>query len=912
MNHARLFPILLLFLCTQANAQSNCVDALERAQKNYDIGLFGNVITGLENCMPEIKDFKSKLEAHKLLAYTYLAMDSVNQASGEISTLVTMKPDYESQLDAPLLFTLALDDIKQRIAGQITSSVSKKAEKIELAPATIEIITAEEIYRRGYRSLEELFHDVSGFDITSTKGEQYTLLYQRGYRSDLGDRTLVLINGVEDNGLFTNEAHITRQYPLSNIERVEIIYGPATTMYGANAFQGVINIVSKNADQIIEKGKSIGAHVQTGIGTWNTQYYDATLAAKHKKVSVTLTGRVFTSNEMDLSSEPDFDFQAGQGAAGFAYADYKEALQIVVPSPDATDQKSIDDRKLIDSLAGLDPNGDLHFIENGSVYPTRKAFRTARALDSSAYVNPVVKELDENGNVNNTPVELGYSNPSLNKYLAGRIQMDKLTLGFQLWQKEEGQGGLVTDRFFGYGSMRGAELTHWQVRQLTAYSKYDTRVSQRLFLSNYTTFKNFTHYPSLRQTIFSGYISGIKNYLDLVDNEAPSWSVGYGYAKSQQFKNELKALLFVNQNLDIVSGFEMRFGAIPQKMIEMDLSEALLPANINAQLGSTIPGGNVVYSNEFGLYSQGSYRFSDDLKASVGLRADYNSAREEEFRLGFGRETDGLGYGLQINPRVALVYNPEQFIFKAIYASAFLNPSNFQRFGSSAGRVQSAELQIEQVRNLDLAGRYTWKEHSYVELIAFGASYTYAVQTIKGPLGLRFNEVSDLTIGGLSINAKHRFQSGGAYANFTTTHPYGTLSGFNDSGENEARRVGDIASVQINAGAYTYLFKNAITLDVRANRVGKRLTGRETTVINNTEDFIPAYTLLDASLTLNGKALARNDQQALQGLKLQLVVNNLLNETYYHPGARAADGLILTSRILQESRHVFVKLQYQF
>ena len=126
--------------------------------------------------------------------------------------------------------------------------MSKKAENVLKAPATVIIITEEEIINRGYIDVEQVFHDLPGFDISKGQGANYSNLYQRGYRSIMTDRTLLLVDGVEQNDLVSDNAQISRQYPLSNIKRIEVIYGPASTMYGANAFVGVVNIVTKTND----------------------------------------------------------------------------------------------------------------------------------------------------------------------------------------------------------------------------------------------------------------------------------------------------------------------------------------------------------------------------------------------------------------------------------------------------------------------------------------------------------------------------------------------------------------------------------------------------------------------------------------------------------------------------------------
>ena len=63
-------------------------------------------------------------------------------------------------------------------------------------------------------------------------------MYQLGFRQESTQRTLLMIDGIEENDLYSNIAYISRQYPISNIKAVEILYGPSATMYGPRAFMG--------------------------------------------------------------------------------------------------------------------------------------------------------------------------------------------------------------------------------------------------------------------------------------------------------------------------------------------------------------------------------------------------------------------------------------------------------------------------------------------------------------------------------------------------------------------------------------------------------------------------------------------------------------------------------------------------
>ena len=322
-----LFRILLItaLLVPGILAAQPCSDVtLNDARKNYENGKFSDVIEMLQPCVNKGFHEKQKVEAHRLLAMTYLAIDSTYLAAKETGMLLLINPTYEANLFDPPAFIKLVANMKLAGGAQIVTSVSKKAESIYEAPATIIVITREEIQKRGYNDLVEMLKDVPGFDLSMWYGGEYANFYQRGFRQTSTDKTLLLVDGIEENDLWSNKASISRQYPLSNIERVEIIYGPASTMYGPLAFTGVINVITRNAAESIRAGRSVGIAGKVNYGTYNTVTADLSLSAKYRNMAITVTGRYFQSDEMNLSSQSFFDYDP----AVYDGVDYNKVLDI--------------------------------------------------------------------------------------------------------------------------------------------------------------------------------------------------------------------------------------------------------------------------------------------------------------------------------------------------------------------------------------------------------------------------------------------------------------------------------------------------------------------------------------------------------------------------------------------------------
>lgn len=199
------------------------------------------------------------------------------------------------------IYELSIDELfnmKVQSASGIDESYLK-------APASMVVITAQEIEDRGYLSLDEVMMDLPGFDISIGNGTSYMQAYQRGYRTPFTQRTLLMINGKVDNHLWTHMANISRQYPIGNIARIEILYGPASAVYGPNAFLGIINIITKNGKELADGESIFESSIQ--FGSNNTRSVDLFSAGKNGGISYAIGAKIFRSDEEDLSNKYGFN-----------------------------------------------------------------------------------------------------------------------------------------------------------------------------------------------------------------------------------------------------------------------------------------------------------------------------------------------------------------------------------------------------------------------------------------------------------------------------------------------------------------------------------------------------------------------------------------------------------------------------
>jgi len=127
------------------------------------------------------------------------------------------------------------------------TSVSKKEEYINEAAASIYVITHEDIRRSGATSIPEVLRMAPGLEVANINANQYAIT-ARGQNHMFSEKLLVMIDGrAVYSPTFSGVWWVAQNYPLEEIDRIEVILGPGAVQWGSNAVNGVINIVSKNA-----------------------------------------------------------------------------------------------------------------------------------------------------------------------------------------------------------------------------------------------------------------------------------------------------------------------------------------------------------------------------------------------------------------------------------------------------------------------------------------------------------------------------------------------------------------------------------------------------------------------------------------------------------------------------------------
>ncbi|RDH85668.1 MAG: TonB-dependent receptor [endosymbiont of Galathealinum brachiosum] len=180
------------------------------------------------------------LSLEKLLMKRRLLTASISSLL--LTTALSISAQTESEEDD--LYLLYGDDEMISIATGFSQPISK-------APSTATVITAEDIKAMGALTLEEALESVPGLHYslsTLTSLGQYNI---RGIKTSITPQVLIMMNGYRISsdllsGVFSESSKIN----IKNISRIEVIRGPGSAIYGADAFSGVINIVTKNANEL--------------------------------------------------------------------------------------------------------------------------------------------------------------------------------------------------------------------------------------------------------------------------------------------------------------------------------------------------------------------------------------------------------------------------------------------------------------------------------------------------------------------------------------------------------------------------------------------------------------------------------------------------------------------------------------
>jgi outer membrane receptor protein involved in Fe transport len=754
-----------------------------------------------------------------------------DEARKEVAKLLRFEPSFDDAAGSPRFAALLAEVRREEQSAQVTS-VSKTAESLREAPATVVVVTGDEIERRGYLDLEQLLHDLPGFDVNRTNGDIYSHVYQRGYFDEFNSRLLLLIDGVEQNDLTQGTQYLSRQYPLTNIDRVEVVYGPASTMYGANAYTGVISIITKDAAALVGEKQRFGLVGHVTSGGYGSSAADMTAAGitGGGTMAWSVAGRFQDGKERDLSKFDAWDYT------------YRNLNYAALPT-----------------LKGVNAAG----------------IQLARQTDQAF--------IQQN--------HLGFNDRAKNWGVNAKVQISNLTLGLQSWRSEEGVASGYGANVFGGSSTNTPEMTALYLRYsvrlsagtlnvFTRYrqssidpgaSEFDAMAlyanqnldSRNLFPRNCGAAVCPPKTPILFRITGSALSTQVRSEVSMAwqPSETMSGVTGVEFAKStiqsqyDQFFTGTQ-VVFSSRNFHTDAALWGQGSWKPRASLRFIAAGRLSYNKIDDSSEGDVSGFGSIFTPRLGvIYTPGRRR--------LVLKAIYSEA--------FKDPTDTEKFGGYVFPRVGFQTS----------INVNLRPERVRNTEVSAG------WEADERTSVQLSA---YRAH-YTGVVAI----EQLESSNDCPEPCLLNENRDaVLVRGLELSARHKIAAAEIWANYTHVLPEQTIPAAIDSNApdpnaaTEVVRVPNIASDQFNIGVDAEW--RQLTAAVRTHYSGRRKIGRGTTFVT-----LPGYlgSHVDAYATT---AVSLTYRDLLPKLSVQLLADNVFDKQYYAVGSEQLPSVLQNGR----------------
>lgn len=298
----------------------------------------------------------------------------------------------------------------------------RKEVPVEKTATNITVISEDEIKTSDAKTVGEVLKDKTGIVEVSkigTIGAESTLRIRSG--GGTADQVLVMIDGRPVNSISMGEANLS-EIPAENIEKIEVMRGPASALYGANALGGVVNIITKKATAVKPK-----TEIGLNYGSFNTQNYNFNFSAMPGKANIFLSGsKNLTDGFRDNS---DYDATNLSAKIGYDFEKYGElslsngflTSELGTPGRNFTKLADYDNKK---ERTAESPNANQKTNKQSYELNYKKEIADETKLQSKIYFQQNsfhFKDLDIHSAWDSPDDDIGISNT-----VGGNIQIDTL------------------------------------------------------------------------------------------------------------------------------------------------------------------------------------------------------------------------------------------------------------------------------------------------------------------------------------------------------------------------------------------------------------------------------------------------------------------------------------------------------
>lgn len=292
----RLFLILSFLIVTIgiATAQEEATQQRDIYREAEELYLIGRLEEAQQLLTDNMGSFNTQTResVYRLLTLCSIGLDNEEQAGKYVHRLLEENPYYTTTLQDPQRFIDMVNEIKSGTSSVITTA-SSQAETLYEAPVPITLITDEMIQNCGGRNIKEiLMAYVPGMNNLDCNDD--INMSMRGVFNTGQEKILIMLDGHRLNNYSTNIASPDFSISLSKIKQIEVLRGPASSLYGGVALTAVVNIITKQGADVD------GARIKAGVGNYGQLRGDIIFGKRYFDVDVMVWGSIYKADGQEV------------------------------------------------------------------------------------------------------------------------------------------------------------------------------------------------------------------------------------------------------------------------------------------------------------------------------------------------------------------------------------------------------------------------------------------------------------------------------------------------------------------------------------------------------------------------------------------------------------------------------------
>ena len=291
---------MLLTVLPVAGQENTTRQIYYQAESEYDIGRIEQALTILQD---NIKTFSGNTQqsAYRLMALCWLGLDDNEKAEEATRTLLSQDPYYTASSQDPQRCIDLVESIKLGLTAKITTA-SSQAETLDEVPVPTTLITEDMIRNCGAQNLQQVLAAyVPGMNIVDCNDD--INIAMRGIFSNGQEKILIMLNGHRLNSYCTNIAAPDFSLSLEKVRQIEVLRGPASSLYGGVALTAVVNIITKQGADVD------GVKVKAGLGNYGQKHLEMIFGKHYFDLDVLFWGSIYhnTGETMYAPAEMAYD-----------------------------------------------------------------------------------------------------------------------------------------------------------------------------------------------------------------------------------------------------------------------------------------------------------------------------------------------------------------------------------------------------------------------------------------------------------------------------------------------------------------------------------------------------------------------------------------------------------------------------